>query len=887
MFSYLKKAAPFAVTLLLSLALSSEAARTLIGDLFYLKPSTLPASGKDGMLRVDSADNKLKKYSESASAWEEITGGGGTGGGGVNFLADSNFGFEDSTTAVAPWTSSGTGTFTVVENAAISYLGDQGPNYGSCDAGAAGFKCFTEAVDIPPGFKGKSCLYEQPFRFDLGTDGHYTIGVEDGAGNDITSTVDVIETTNNQWKLARIFFNCPESGQVQGVIEGTNASAVQLRIDEAYLGSNKNLFQISDSEVVFSGLYETTVNCEWLVAAVSYTTFGVDTDCPGITTEFLASGYTLDSTDDDLPTLKFSNVPPGRYVIRARVPLKSSVANDTSIALRRTDTGPTILREGLAVFAGTNNSADQILEAVVDQLEAGPMEFDFVAASPSGNIRIDLRVAGAAEGLGNLSFTVLRYPLNPTSAIITEGNNGWYIDATSEGGNFSIGTATDNVFRPVTSGGSQVLTVRSGSSDAFISCDGTEVGSGTTCTAAENIGIVFDAPYKMNAEGCISFSERVVTNNSGDYRSQWRLVRRDNANELTVLQAGDHELENRTSGQSGDVHTKTMKVCDTFQVEGGLNTIELQHKIENAANINSANLLTGSNISNVRYTIKEIGTQPNQLVAIDGPPIVEVLYQMSGSTSNPSIAFNTIERVDYDVKVFDRGCTGDCVSGAGTANWAFTAPRDGFYFIEAALQYTSLIPSGTGRLGALYLWDDSANIAIDVEQHEQVSNNLNTYMQGSKMIYLNKGETTYINAFTNVRDATASTINTNLGVTWVSIHEVTSRHSVGGDPIDNATSPGTGGKVCAARITPGLTTFSGQTCNFISSVTANGTGDSTVNFVPGFWTDSPRCTATGVSSAVRFAQLHSGSTTSSVRFLSFNSTPAAITVAVNIICIGQ
>lgn len=57
-------------------------------DALKLRPAALPSVGKDGELRVDSADsNKLKKYSESATAWEEISGGGG-GAGGVTYWSD-------------------------------------------------------------------------------------------------------------------------------------------------------------------------------------------------------------------------------------------------------------------------------------------------------------------------------------------------------------------------------------------------------------------------------------------------------------------------------------------------------------------------------------------------------------------------------------------------------------------------------------------------------------------------------------------------------------------------------------------------------------------------------------------------------------------------------
>jgi len=56
-------------------------------DWVRIRPGTLPSTGANGELRIDSADGNLKKYSTANAAWELIAGGGGSGG--INYLEDN------------------------------------------------------------------------------------------------------------------------------------------------------------------------------------------------------------------------------------------------------------------------------------------------------------------------------------------------------------------------------------------------------------------------------------------------------------------------------------------------------------------------------------------------------------------------------------------------------------------------------------------------------------------------------------------------------------------------------------------------------------------------------------------------------------------------------
>jgi hypothetical protein len=70
----------------------------IIADRVKIRPSTLPSSATNGELRVDSSDNTLKKYNETTTSWQEISGSGG--GLGVNHLSGEDV---DQESTVGSW----------------------------------------------------------------------------------------------------------------------------------------------------------------------------------------------------------------------------------------------------------------------------------------------------------------------------------------------------------------------------------------------------------------------------------------------------------------------------------------------------------------------------------------------------------------------------------------------------------------------------------------------------------------------------------------------------------------------------------------------------------------------------------------------------------------
>lgn len=72
---------------------------------------------------------------------------------------------------------------------------------------------------------------------------------------------------------------------------------------------------IGGAEFVAQGWYN--ANFAWSRTGTSLGSFTANASAPPITVDVVGSQYTVDTTDDDLPTIKFTNLKPGIYLINA------------------------------------------------------------------------------------------------------------------------------------------------------------------------------------------------------------------------------------------------------------------------------------------------------------------------------------------------------------------------------------------------------------------------------------------------------------------------------------------------------------------------------------------------------------------------------------------
>ncbi len=96
---------------------------------------------------------------------------------------------------------------------------------------------------VETGLLGRSCQAEINYLW-AGTDDHYSLQVWDGSSEIAESLIKA--TAAAVWETHTLFFTCPTSGNWQLRIYAENASATEIRFDNAWLGSLKDASAISN-----------------------------------------------------------------------------------------------------------------------------------------------------------------------------------------------------------------------------------------------------------------------------------------------------------------------------------------------------------------------------------------------------------------------------------------------------------------------------------------------------------------------------------------------------------------------------------------------------------------------------------------------------------------
>lgn len=529
------------------------------------KNITFDIGGSNPQIKWDNAAAKLQ-FSNDGTIYKDIGSGAG-GGSGLNVLQDFNADMENNTPSTTPnWTESG-GTL-AEETANIG----NGAKSLAWDASATSQTLDSEAVTIGATsfaeLRGNNCTASIYYSWNSGTAGELTLQLVQGAST-VLSEVDLVPTSSSvPWARAETPATlCPSSDTIKLRIL-SSADAAEIILDDAFLGRFE-LINLSQAELALDATYPATANCLWTRLDTAIGAFGTDADCPAITVNKVTTGITVNTTDDDLPTLVFSNLKPARYVLQVQVPF--TVLADTAtgrLALRK-DTTDVDVRSHRAGISSART--EMVLTHSFDYSGGAIPAFDLACSSDSSACRIELQSNSA-----NIRFVMYRFPLDQQQAVKPDVS-GWYVDVNMGGANPSLGVSNVTTYSGITDG-SLDLVVNSGSVSALQACATTEESSGLTCSGNESVGISFTIPKAGVYEVCGQFSHSLSIDTDGetvDTTFQW--VETPN-NAQTISQEGKGRVGNRFQAEVLGTYTNNYPhhLCGLFTFSSiGKKTVRL------------------------------------------------------------------------------------------------------------------------------------------------------------------------------------------------------------------------------------------------------------------------------------------------------------------------
>jgi len=461
--------------------------------------------------RWNSTSNVLE-FSTDGTSFKKIGSGAG-GASGVNVLSDNNFDFEIGTPP-SDWTASG-GTFTA-ETAAPLF----GAQSGSWDASALSQTLDSVLAPITTGFLGNKCQAEISYIYAAGTFGDYKMVVrqfDDSGASEVSVSEVELEVTTTK-KKAQLFFDCPDdvADDLRVRIEAAVADPGVVIIDDAFIGTGRNDFQISQTELVAHAEYQNIPGCVWSRTSASFGDFPTDADCPSITVH--SSTYPVDTADNDLPDIDFDYLPPGKYVVQA---MFSGLGNTTSVdfGFRISDGTTTNGECGSGTGPSTNIYPFPWIVCTFTKTytDGGPRNFKMQGYAGGGSAQITNTASGR-----RLNWKIVRYPTTSNAAITLE-TSGWYVNANIGGSNPGISTGAVSTYSAIVDGGLDMV-VNPGSEPAKIPCNGGNQPSVGTCSAgSEVVGISVDVPTPGRYKFCSSFGHEAGISVSSVSRTAFTL----------------------------------------------------------------------------------------------------------------------------------------------------------------------------------------------------------------------------------------------------------------------------------------------------------------------------------------------------------------------------
>lgn len=364
--------------------------------------ASTPSTPSSGFIKVYAkTDGKVYKLNSSGS--ESELGGGAGGSSGINILAAYN---KDAEAGTTYWSNSG-GTFTTTTTAANVANGAASFSF---DASSTGQYVVTDTRAIPAGLYGANCMAETYYK---GFDTNMKLQAYDGT-NVIAESVLSAQTG---FKREVLNFICPSSGNIQFRLISTADAAIGYW-DEVHLGSATNIATLSQAQIFGKLNWADAANCAWGQTSATFGTPSADTDCAVPT----ASGF-ASAPGTKVPSIVFSYMPPGKYVVRSTIALfPSGITGDTYCRARFHDGSSVGKGTGVSVYRdSTDADGSMYTYQVLEQT------FEYTTAQSNKTITIQMANSAAngtclmdnsnSTGAQNMEIVVTYFPSDPSVLI--------------------------------------------------------------------------------------------------------------------------------------------------------------------------------------------------------------------------------------------------------------------------------------------------------------------------------------------------------------------------------------------------------------------------------------------------------------------------------------
>jgi hypothetical protein len=478
----------------------------------------------------------------------DVGSGGGSGSGGINLIG--NPGFE--TGVASDWTATG-GSFSDTTN--VTELINGGKS-GKWDSNGTGQTLETTKQNLPNKLVGNSCSVQVSYRGDAITPGDLVLRIEDAVDADVLP----LNAAGNPWlefeptisgvvRQAFAAFICPDTAQMQVVLESKVADAPEIVIDDVHLGSNVRA-GVVDGKITAWQSFTPNWNNGGTISSQSwsYRRVGESMEIRGSTAWSGPGAGSLMTMV--IPDSKSTSLPSGAST-----------------------------RTGQAGNGG-----------FYDALEGGPFKSMEIYAASATTIAFAISNLNSISGnelasgdflnTTNISIPILEWQGQGTTDTVTLETQGWHVDAEIGGSSANLSTADVGTYTEVNATGTDMI-LATGSAPAKISCVNAP-STGLSCGAAEGVGVNFIAPYGGNYKACFAFAHvwRPLTSSDG-ILSAFQIMHRNNINNLVISEGGDVASSGTTHFSAvNTVYMNSIRLCRTLHLDAGENTLALHYTSE-------------------------------------------------------------------------------------------------------------------------------------------------------------------------------------------------------------------------------------------------------------------------------------------------------------------